>query len=120
MVQRSFNFGCDRPRSDRYSVTFSFNGKKTVNNIMKATTKSLLESLTNILPEKDRSLIIESRGLHVIAAATTLLESIEEYFGESIAEEMEKRLLSSIKNRNPLKFTRGTQKITESKKPTIN
>lgn len=89
---------------------------------MKKSTESLLESLTNLVPEKDRLLVIESRGNHIIAAAITLLESIQSNYGEEISEEMEKRLFSSIKYRNSAKFDRGTKKISEmvnSKKPSL-
>jgi hypothetical protein len=82
---------------------------------MKKTTKSLLESLTDLVPEKDCSLVIESRGQHIIASAITLLETIEQHYGEEFGEEMEKRLFSSIRNRNHAKFSRGIKKISESK-----
>lgn len=82
---------------------------------MKKSTKSLLESLTDLVPEKDRSLVIESRGQHLIASAITLLETIEQHYGEEMGIEMEKRLFSSIRNRNNAKFCRGVKKLTESK-----
>jgi hypothetical protein len=82
---------------------------------MKKSTKSLLESLTDLVPERDRNLVIESRGQHIIASAITLIETIEQTFGSELAEEMEKRLLSSIRNRNNAKFCRGVKKLTEGK-----
>jgi hypothetical protein len=82
---------------------------------MKTDTKSLLESLIDISPSKDNSLIIESRGSHIIASAISLLETINECYGEDKALEMEKRLLSSIRYKNTGKFTRGIRNISEGK-----
>lgn len=78
---------------------------------MKTTTKSLLESLVELAPAQDTSLIIESRGSHIIASAIKLIETVEENFGQELAEELEKRLLSSIKNRNNGKFVRATKAL---------
>lgn len=88
---------------------------------MKKSTESLLESLTNIVPQKDRVLVIEDRGNHIISAAINLIETIDSYYGRELSEEMEKRLFSSIKYRNTNKFNRGTQKLSEmTKHETIN
>jgi hypothetical protein len=90
---------------------------------MKNKTKSLLESLVEISPSKDSSLIIESRGSHIIASAIALLETINFCYGEEKASEMEKRLLSSIRYKNLGKFARGVRTLEESKnvnRSTIN
>ena len=79
---------------------------------MKPTTKSLLESLCELTPQQDTSLVIETRGTHIIASAIQLLETIQANYGEQLAEEMEKRLLSSIRNRNNGKFVRGTKNLS--------
>jgi len=78
---------------------------------MKIKTKSLLESLVELAPEKDASLVIESRGANIIASAITLIESIQEKFGEELAEDLERKLLSSIRNRNDGKFVRATKTL---------
>jgi hypothetical protein len=75
-------------------------------------TKSLLESLVDISPSKDSSLIIESRGSHIISSAISLLETINDFYGEEKALEMEKRLLSSIRYKNAGKFTKGIRNIS--------
>ena len=80
---------------------------------MKIQTKSLLDSLIELSPQRDTSLVLESRGSHVISSAITLIESIKNEFGEEFALDMEKRLLSSIRNRNHGKFVRGIRGITE-------
>ncbi len=78
---------------------------------MKPRTKSLLESLVELSPNQDRSLIIESRGNNLIASAIQLLDLIQEHYGEPAAQDLEKRLLSSIKNRNNGKFVRATRTL---------
>jgi hypothetical protein len=78
---------------------------------MKETTKSLLESLVDMAPSQDTSLVIEVRGSHIIASAIQLLDTIEKNYGAQLAEDLEKRLLSSIRNRNSGKFTRATKTL---------
>jgi hypothetical protein len=82
---------------------------------MNVKTKSLLESLVDLTPSKDNSLIIESRGTHVISSAISLLETISECYGQELAEELEKRMLSSIRHRNNGKFIRGIKNLQASK-----
>jgi len=78
---------------------------------MKPKTKSLLESLVELVPTRDNALMIESRGANIIASAVSLMESITEQYGAEIAEELEKRLLSSIRNKNNGKFVRATRTL---------
>ena len=83
---------------------------------MKNKTKSLLESLVELAPVKDTHLVIESRGINIIASAIALLESIQEHYGEETAADLERRLLSSIKNRNNGKYVRATRAIVVNSK----
>jgi hypothetical protein len=73
--------------------------------------KTILDELTNGLPTNNRSLLIESRGNHVIAGAINLLISIREHYGDSVADDMERRLLNSIRGKDPKKFSRGAKKL---------
>jgi hypothetical protein len=85
---------------------------------MKQQTKSILESLVELSPAQDTSLIIESRGTHIIASAIQLLKTVEENYGQQLAEELEKRLFSSIRNRNESKFVRATKALViKTKRP---
>lgn len=47
---------------------------------------------------------IKYRADHIIHAAINLIEEIEDKYGEEAKQLLEKRLLASIKNRNPKKF----------------
>jgi len=79
--------------------------------ILKISTRTILEEIISGLPEHNRNLLVESRGNHIIVGALNFLNSVKESYGEQIAEEIERRLLSSIKNKDPQKFTRATKKI---------
>lgn len=87
---------------------------------MKSHTKNILEELENILPERDRNQIIESRGNHIITSAINLVETIRTHYGEQIADEMERRLLNGIRAKNSGKFTRAAKKINETRQKTKN
>lgn len=79
---------------------------------MDTRTKSLIEELDRFVPKRDKHLIIESRASNVIASAVNLIELLEESFTEDESDELIRRLVLSIKNRNPDKFKR---KIREFK-----
>ncbi len=80
---------------------------------MKTYTKTLLEELTGSIPQKETTQVIEIRGSHVIASALNLIESIQHQFGKKIAEEMERRLISSIKSKSNAKFARGAKQLSK-------
>ena len=82
---------------------------------MNIKTKSLLESLVEMAPSQDTSLIIESRGSNIIASAINLIETIREKYGEELAEELQKRLFSSIRNKNNGKFIRAAKSLSQLK-----
>lgn len=78
---------------------------------MREHTKSILESLVDLSSSQDTSLIIESRGTHIISSAIKLIETIRNNYGEELAENMEKRLLLSIKNKDSKKFSRAMKNL---------
>ena len=73
--------------------------------------KTILDELTDGLPETNRNLLIESRGNHIIVGALNLLASIRENYGDTAADEMERRLINSIKGKDPQKFSRGARRL---------
>lgn len=81
--------------------------------------KSLIEELDLFVPSKDKHQIIEARASNVIASATNFMKLIRESFTLEEAEELERRLLSAIKNEDPEKFNRKIRefrKVEESKR----
>lgn len=79
-------------------------------------TRSILSEMEMYLPQKNKHHIVESRASHIIASSINLLELIKENYTEEQAIEMEKRLLSAIRTRNPKKFNT----IIESLKKNVN
>jgi hypothetical protein len=81
---------------------------------MQKKTRSILEELESIHEEKyadrDRRYIIESRASNVIASAIRLVEQIESTYGPEQAENLVRKLLNSIRDRDPGKFIRTVRR----------
>lgn len=73
--------------------------------------KSILQELNTYVPEKNRLDVIESRASHIIASAINLLDMIERTCSPEEAELMEKRFMSSIRGRDPSRFTRAVGRV---------
>ena len=82
---------------------------------MQKQTRSILDELASIGADRDRSKLIESRASNVIASAINLVNFIRENYDATTADELERRLLSSIKNQDPAKFTRRVRGLQENK-----
>jgi len=92
---------------------------KTVNieqrdGIMQKKTRSILEELDSIYQERqqtrDRQYIIESRASNVIASAIRLIEQIESTFTPEQADNLNRKLLNAIRDRDPGKFIRTVRR----------
>lgn len=83
---------------------------------MRKHTRSILEELAGISAYKDRESLIESRASNVIAGAINLLNYIKENYDAETADELERRLLNSIRSQDPSKFTRKVRGLRESKR----
>jgi hypothetical protein len=79
-------------------------------------TRSILEELDSFKLQKDRESLVESRANHVITGAINLINFIRESYDAEQADELERRLLNSIRGQDPQKFARGVKRISESKK----
>ena len=81
---------------------------------MQKKTRSILEELDAIYIEKnadrDRRYIIESRAQNVIASAVRLVEQIEATYPADQAENLVRKLLNAIKNKDAGKFTRSVRR----------
>lgn len=82
-------------------------------------TRSIIEELDRIVPQRDKHEIIEARALNMIAGCVNLIQLISESFDESEAEELNKRLVSAIKNKDPEKFTRKIKEYKRNRKPRL-
>jgi FPC/CPF motif-containing protein YcgG len=87
---------------------------------MQKKTRSILEELDSIYSvryaeQNERRYIVESRASNVIASAIRLLEQIEELYDAEEAENLQRKLLNSIRLKDPRKFTRSVRRVDESK-----
>ena len=78
---------------------------------MQRRTRSILEELDTFRSPKDRENLVESRANHVIQGAINLINFIRENYESEQADELERRLLNSIKAQDSTKFSRGVKRI---------
>lgn len=82
---------------------------------MKKRTRSLLEEINSLAPKKDKNAILESKGNNAISSIINILEMIDTNYDSDTAQDLTKRIMLSIKNRDPERFNRGVKKIRGSK-----
>jgi hypothetical protein len=77
---------------------------------MQKKTRSLLEELDAMYIERDQRHVIETRASNVIASAIRLLEQIDEAYTPDQADNLKRKLLNAINQRDPAKFTRTVRR----------
>lgn len=82
---------------------------------MKKTTRSILQELSDLSVNRNKDLVIESRGTNLIESAINLLALIREQYDVEAAAELERRFINSIRTAEPAKFKRGIKRLQESK-----
>ncbi len=85
---------------------------------MKLKTRSILQELNSIAEVRHTDAVVESRAINIINSAINLIESIKKNYSPEEADELERRLLNSIKGADAAKFSRGIRKIAEDRKST--
>lgn len=81
---------------------------------MQKKTKSILDELDNLLVHRDREKLLESRANHIIQGAINLINTIRENYDPETAEDLERRLINSIKAQDTAKFARGIRRATKN------
>ncbi len=81
---------------------------------MRKSTRSILQELSDLGVNRNKDLVIESRGTNLIESAINLLTLIKEQYDLETAAELERRFLNAIRTGEPAKFKRGIKKIQES------
>lgn len=81
---------------------------------MQKRTRSLLEELESIGNNRDMNHVIESRANNLITSAINLIELMNRHYSPEKAELLEKKLLSSIKSKEPGRFSKSMRKKNES------
>ena len=77
---------------------------------MQKKTRSLLEELDSMYIERDQRHVIENRASNVIASAIRLLEQIDSTYTVEDAQNLQRKLLNAINQRDPGKFTRTVRR----------
>jgi hypothetical protein len=77
---------------------------------MQKKTRSLLEELDSMYIERDQRHVIENRAANVIASAIRLLEEIDSSYNAEDAQNLQRKLLNAINQRDPAKFTRTVRR----------
>ena len=78
-------------------------------------TTGILHEISTYVPMKNKEDTIEMRAHHVISSAIFLMETIDESYEPDEAEQLKKRLLSSIRGYDPDRFKRSIRKVKESR-----
>ncbi len=78
---------------------------------MQKRTRSILDELAHLPVSKDKENLVESRAGHVIQGAINLINYIKENYTAEQADELERRLLNSIRSQDPNKFARGIRRF---------
>jgi hypothetical protein len=81
---------------------------------MQKKTKSILEELDSLYIERDRRAIIETRASNLIETAIRLLEQIDAEFSPEQAENLQRKLLNAIRQRDTSKFSRSVRRTNEN------
>jgi len=77
---------------------------------MQKKTRSLLEELDSMYVERDQRHVIETRASNIIASAIRLLEQIDSSYSVEDAQNLQRKLLNAINQRDPGKFTRTVRR----------
>jgi hypothetical protein len=77
---------------------------------MQKKTRSLLEELDSMYVERDQRHVIETRAANIIASAIRLLEQIDSSYSSEDAQNLQRKLLNAINQRDPGKFTRTVRR----------
>jgi len=77
---------------------------------MQKKTRSLLEELDSMYVERDQRHVIENRAANIIASAIRLLEQIDSSYSTEDAQNLQRKLLNAINQRDPAKFTRTVRR----------
>lgn len=73
--------------------------------------RNFLEEMDQLLPHKDKHIIVEARANHIITSAINMVQLIKENYPSDQANELIQRFYLAIKNSNPRKFQYGIKKL---------
>ena len=85
---------------------------------MRKSTRSILQELSDLGVNRNKDLVIESRGTNLLESAVNLLSLIREQYDLETAAELERRFINAIRSGDVAKFKRGIKRVQESKDDT--
>lgn len=80
---------------------------------MQKKTRSILTELDELLINRDKENLLESRAHNIINSAINLINTIREQYDADQAGDLERRLLNAIRGQDPTKFSRGIRKLKD-------
>lgn len=80
---------------------------------MQKRTKSLLEELDSLYVERDRKLILENRARNLIETMIRLMEDIERFYPPEQAENLSRKIINAVRQRDVQKFARSVKRTNE-------
>lgn len=79
---------------------------------MQKKTRSILDELDLMRMHKDKENLVENRANHIITGAINFINFIRENYEKEQADELERRLINSIRSQDISKFDRGIKRLT--------
>lgn len=76
--------------------------------------KGLLEELMQYQPKGDKLSLVETQGINVVHSVINLIEYIDSSFDDNISDILIRKMLLTIKNRDPLKFEKTVGLVREA------
>lgn len=72
--------------------------------------------MSGFTPHRDKEDVIHSRANHILTSVINLLDTIHDDFSHEEAVVLEKKIMSSIKNRDVKRFDREMIKLKEDRR----
>ena len=76
---------------------------------MEQKTRNIIEEINSYISKDDTN--IETRGINLIESSINLLTVISEKFDPEVADELTRRFINSIKNRDSAKFQKKIRSV---------
>lgn len=77
--------------------------------------KSLIDEISNYVPEKNKELFIEAKAQQIIGAAVNLIKYIRDNYDKETSDDLSKRLVRSIISDDEDKFFRKIRSLRKDK-----
>ena len=72
--------------------------------------RTILEELNAISVDRDKHHVLENRVQHLVTSAENIKHMLKEMYSESVADDLERRFINSVKSGDYSKFSRGIKK----------